>query len=228
MTKTVILATHCPNNSVESFYAHSLAESIKLLMINDITPILVMINDVASSIVAKNEAIAMAADQEFDSLVFIGHDILWDPSALLSVINSSRHALALPCAKKSGTNVRFDVEIGPEITRDDSGYIKVNYASCSFFKLSKQLITELSDTSLSIKNETGREVKNRFDNNTSYGQYFNEDVVLCNKIRELGHQVWINPISTCAHSAGNIYAADFAANLMARPSTDTAVKDLYA
>lgn len=228
MTKKVILATHCPTNSVESFYAHSLAESVKLLIVNDIIPIPVMVNDIPSSIVAKNEIVSMVADQDFDSIVFIGHDIIWDPSALLTLINNTHHASALPCAKKSGTNVKFDVEIGPEISRDDSGYIKVNYTSSSFFKLSKQLITELSDTSLSIKNETGREVKNIFDINTTYGQYFNEDVVLCNKIRELGHQVWLNPISTCAHSAGNIYAADFAANLMARPSTDTAVKDLYA
>lgn len=231
--RTVYIGTHCPNNTVESFYVYSLADTIKLGLANNIIFVPLLINDIPSAIVAKNEILHIVANQECDGVIFIDHNIAWDANSLLTIVNAQHNAVALPVAKKAGTSVMFDLEIGKDIVRDDNGYVKVNYASTAMLRLSKSLVTELCDSNVSITNPTGNEVKNVFETNTQYGRFFNEGVVLCNKIRDLGHNIWLNPISTCANIAGNVFAADFAANLTATLSQPNAIlpddiKTLYS
>lgn len=212
--RVVILATHCPSNSVETLYAHSLADTIKRCLFNGITIMPLFINDTPSAIVAKNELLAIANGQDYESIVFVDHNIAWDPQSFLTIVNSTHDAAVLPVTKKLGSGMVFDLDIGETpAVQDDNGYIKVSYASTSLFKLSNKLVAELSDSSLSITNPTGNEVKNVFDIDTKNGQFVNESRVLCNKIQDLGYDIWLNPVSTCANIADNVYALDFAQSL---------------
>ena len=127
--RTVFIGTHCPNNTLESFYVHSLSDTIKQSPLSNIRLIPLFINDISSAVVAKNELLAIVSGQEYESIVFVDHNMAWDANALLDIINSPYDAAALPCVKKSGTNAVFDLEIGTEIQQDANGYIKVNYAS---------------------------------------------------------------------------------------------------
>lgn len=230
--KTVFLATHCPTNKVESFYAYSLADTIKLFLQNGYIISPLFINDISSSAVAKNEVLSIVYAQEFSSIVFVDYNMAWDAVALLDTVNSQYDAVALPCVKKTSNGAIFDLDIGEQIERDLNGFIKVNFASSAMFKLSKKLVTDLCDSNLSIINPTGNEVKNVFETNTQYGKFFNESVVLCNKIRDLGNTIWLNPSSTCANIAGNVFVADFASSLVATQSaqatqTPEEIKSLY-
>ena len=168
------------------------------------------VNDIDSSAVAKNELLSMIYAQEYDSIIFIDHNMAWDPVALLDIVKSPYDAVALPCVKKTPNGPIFDLDLGENIERDLNGkYIKVNFTSTSVFKLTKKLVTELSDSNISITNPTGNEVKNVFETSTKYGKFFNESIVLCNKIKDLSTTIWLNPSSTCATIAGNVFAADF-------------------
>jgi hypothetical protein len=225
--RTVLIGTYCPNNTLETFYVTSLSDTIRLCAENNITVIPLFINDIESSVVAKNELLSIALNTECESIVFVDHNMIWSPGSFLEIVNSEYDAVALPCAKKAGTGVRFDLEISQPLNRDANGYIDAGYASTAMFKISHKLITELSDTSVSITNPSGNEVKNVFDINTQFGRFFNESVVVCGKIKELGHTIWLNPTSTCANVAGNIYGADFAASL-GQPIVPEEIKTLYA
>jgi hypothetical protein len=87
---------------------------------------------------------------------------------------------------------------------------KVKHASTGFLKLSNKVITELLDGSISITNNTGNEVKNVFETEIKDGQFINESIVLCNKIKDMGYDIWLNSKTTCAQMTDNIYAVDFA------------------
>lgn len=228
--RTVFVGTYCPAGTLSSYYVNSLADTIKQCLVNGIRIMPLFINDIASAVVAKNEMLAIVQNQDYESIVFIDHNMAWDSGTLINVINSQYDAMALPSVKKVGNGAIFDLEIGSEIARDQNGYIKVNYASTAMFKLSSKLVTELCDSNLSITNPTGNEVKNVFDTTTQTGRFFNEGVVLCNKIRALGHDIWVNPVSTCANIADNIYAADFAASIAPQvaPAITDEIKTLYA
>lgn len=226
--RVVYLATHCIDNKVESFYTYSLAETIKRCLFNNIEIKPLLINDTSSAVAAKNEILSLVADEEYESIVFAGNDMSWNPVALLQIINSKHDAIALPCAKKSGTVVRFDLEIeNPSLIRDENGFIKINYASFSMFKISNKLVTDLLDTNLSITNPSGREVKNVFDIDTSRGKYIDEDRVVCDKIKNLGYSIWVNPVETCANIAGNVFTADLASNLIPQSPQIEDIKSLY-
>lgn len=230
--KTVFLATYCPSNNLESFYVHSLADTIKLCLLNGIRILPIFINDIQSSVIAKNEVISNIINKDFESVIFVDHNIAWDPAAILSIINSQYDAVAIPVVRKVPGNVIFDLDIGQTLEQDADGYIKVNYASTAMFKLSNKLVTMLSDSNISIINPSGNEVKNVFETSTQYGKFFNESIVLCNKIRDLGITVWVNPTTTCANIAGNIFAADFAETLLTQSQAKSAattneIKSLY-
>lgn len=229
-TRIVILATHCPRNSVETLYAHSLSDTIKICLNNGVIVMPLFINDIPSASVAKNELLAIANGQDFESMVFVDHNIAWDPQAFLTMVNSPYDAMALPVTKKVGASMMFDLDLGVDpVTKDTNGYIKIPYAGTSMFKLSKKLVTDLCDSNLSITNSTGNEVKNVFDVDTKNGQYVSECVVVCNKIRELNYDIWLNPVTTCASIAGTVYALDFAQSLAqaAEPAAEE-IKALYS
>jgi len=225
-TRTVIIATHCPNNTVESYYAHSLADSIYVFAQHNIRIIPLFINDIQLSVVAKNEIIPVVLENECESVIFVDYNLAWDPYTLLDIVNSKYDAVAIPVTKKVPGNVIFDLDIGLDYKTDNNGYISVNYASLAMFKLSYSLLTALTDSSISITNPSGKEVKNVFEYDTSRGKFFNDSIVLCNKIKNLGFTVWINPKTTCANIADNIYAADFAATLINIPKSDQ-IRSLY-
>lgn len=209
--RTVFLATQCPDNKLSSFYVHSLSDTIKLFLANNIVLMPLLINDISSAVVAKNEILATVFSQDYESIIFADHNIAWDPQSLLDIVNSAYDAVALPCVKKVMNGAIFDLDISTAAEKDINGYIKANYASTAMFKLSKALVTALCDSNLSITNPAGNEVKNVFETSTQYGKFFNESIVLCNKIKDLGYNIWINPKTTCANIADTIYAADFAA-----------------
>jgi hypothetical protein len=229
--QTIFLATHCPANNVESFYAYSLADTIQLFSQHGykVTPL--FINDINSPAVAKNEVLSLINLKEFSSIIFIDYNIAWDASVLLDIVKSPYDAVAIPVVKKIGNGAIFDLDIGENIDRDQNGYIKVNFASSAMIKLSKKLVTDLCDSNLSIINPTGNEVKNVFETSTKHGKFFNESIILCNKIKELGNTIWINPVSTCANIASNVYAADFLTTLANQTSapapTTEEIKSLY-
>ena len=204
--RIVYLATYCPNNTLSSYYVNSLSDTIKLFIANGITPIPLYINDLSSAPVAKNEIILILSNQEYESVVFIDHDIAWDPQTLLSIVNSPYDAAAIPAVKKTINGLIFDISLGSDTPdRDENGFIKVEYASTALFKLSNKLIVDLTDISVLVTNPTNNEVNNVFEVSTNGGRYSNDSLVLCTKIQKLGYNIWINPITTCANIADNVY-----------------------
>jgi len=225
--RIVYLATYCPNNTLSSYYVNSLSDTIKLFIVNGITPIPIYINDISSAVVAKNEIILLVSNQEYESVVFIDHDIAWDSKTLLDIINSPYDAVAIPTVKKTLGGLIFDLNIGAQIPeKDQDGFIKVEYASTALFKLSNKLIVDLTDTSLLITNPTNNEVKNVFETSTKNGRYAADSLVLCNKIRDLGYTIWINPATTCANIADNLYSMDILEALNPQQSAGPIVDDI--
>jgi hypothetical protein len=180
-----------------------------------------------SSTMAKNELLNNLKDTEYDSVVFINDDLAWDPISFIACVLSKEDVVALPVVKKTLGNVVFDLDMDTsDIEKNDEGLIKVKHASTGFLKISNKVMTELIDGSISVTNNTGNEVKNVFEFQVKDGQFFNDSVVLCHKIKDMGYDIWLNPQTTCAQLTDNLYAVDFATALDSNlnpevPNTDT-------
>jgi hypothetical protein len=212
--KNVFVLTNTKNNSIKSLYVSSLATSIKLALFNNIKVFPIFISNIDSVPMAKNELLNNLKDVEYDSVVFINDDLAWDPVTFVSCILNKEDVIAVPVVKKTLGNVIFDLDMDVEnIEKNEGGLIKVKSASTGFMKLSNKVLTELLDGSNSITNNTGNEVKNVFEYEVKDGQFLNESIVLCHKIKDMGYDVWLNPTSTCGQLTDNLYAVDFASAL---------------
>lgn len=212
--KNVVVLTNTANNDVKSLYVSSLVTSTRLALFNGIKVIPLFAGNIDSGPMAKNELLNNLKDTEYDSVVFINSDMGWDAISFVSCVLSKEDVVALPVVKKTAGNVVFDLDLDmSDIEKNEEGLIKVKHASSAFLKVSNKVITELLDSSLSVTNNTGNEVKNVFESQVKDGQFLNDSVVLCHKIKEMGYDIWLNTQSTCSQLTDNLYAVDFATAL---------------
>lgn len=212
--KNVFILTNTKNNSLKSLYVSSLATTLRLSLFNNIKVFPIFMNNVDSDPMAKNELLNSLKDVEYESVFFINSDLGWDPITFVSCVLNEKDVIAVPVIKKTLGGVIFDLDMDTEnIEKDEDGLIKVKSASTGFLKVSNKVLTELLDGSQSVTNNTGNEVKNVFECEVRDGQFFNESIVLCHKIKDMGYDIWLNPTSTCGQLADNLYAVDFASSL---------------
>jgi hypothetical protein len=212
--KNVFVLTNTKNNSIKSLYVNSLATTIRLALFNNIKVFPIFISNIDSVPMAKNELLNNLKDVEYDSIVFINDDLGWDPVTFVSCVLNKEDVIAVPVVKKTLGNVVFDLDMDVgNIEKNEEGLMKVKSASTGFMKLSNKVLTELLDGSTSITNNTGNEIKNVFEYEIKDGQFLNESIVLCHKIKDMGYDIWLNPISTCGQLTDNLYAVDFASAL---------------
>jgi len=208
--KTIFILTYSKNNTLSQIYVDSLAKTIRIAAFNGIKVFPIIIGQLESPTMAKNEMLNTIHTEDYISAIFVDSDLAWDPISLLEIALNNEHAIALPVVKKIFNNTIFDLAIDVEnINKNNDGFIEVNYASVSMFKLSKSLVDELLDSSLSVTGITGNEIKNVFEYKIKDGNFYNESGVLCEKIKDMGYKVWLNPTTTCGQVADNIYASDF-------------------
>ena len=209
--KNIFILTYSKDNTLSEIYVNSLATTIRMAAFNGIRVFPVIVGQVDNPMMAKNELLNIVRSDNFVAAVFVNPDLAWDPISLLEICLHEEDAIALPVVKKLFNNVVFDLDIDMDnINKNDDGFIEVRYASTGMLKLSKNLVDALLDGSLSVTNNTGNEVKNVFECAIKDGKFFNESIVLCDKIKEMGYTVWLNPKRTCGQVADNIYAVDFA------------------
>ena len=212
--KTVYILTYTPTNEVKTSYVNSLATTIRFAMLNGVKVIPILIGGIENPSMAKNELLNNLNGQDYHSAVFVGYDLAWDAVSFVQNLISKEEVVALPVVKKVLGNVVFDLDLDVEnIERSDEGLIKTKYASLGFLKLSKRVIDELLDSSPSITNNTGNEVKNVFEYQIKDGQALSDSIVICSKIKEMNYDIWLNPNSTCAQLTDNLYAVDFASTV---------------
>lgn len=208
--KTVYVLTYSPTNEVKSSYVNSLATTIRFAMLNGVKVIPILIGGIENPSMAKNELLNNLSGQDYHSAVFVGHDLAWDPVSFVQNLTSKEDVVALPVVKKILGNIVFDLDIDlNNLEKNEEGLIKTKYASLGLLKLSKRVVDELLDGSPSITNNTGNEVKNVFEYQVKDGQSLSDSIVICNKIKEMNYDIWLNSNTTCAQLADNLFAADF-------------------
>jgi hypothetical protein len=227
--KTVYILTYTPTNEVKASYVNSLATTIRFAMLNGIKVVPILIGGIDNPSMAKNELLNNLNGQDYHSAVFVGHDLAWDAVSFVQNLISKEEVVALPVVKKVLGNVVFDLDLDVEnIEKNEEELIKVKYASLGFLKLSKRVVDELLDGSPSITNNTGNEVKNVFEYQVKDGQALSDSIVICNKIKEMNYDIWLNSNSTCAQLTDNLYAVDFASTVFppAQEETQTTQTEL--
>jgi len=209
--KKILIATPCLDQKVDAYFVHSLCESIKLGIKNDLDIRCVFLANESILPMARNELFALAYKENYDIMVFIDDDESWKEHALIEIIQSNKDVVALPVVNKSDTVIGFNVWLNKDSEKDPSdGYIKINKCGTGFLKLSRKVIEDLwnSNTELLFRN---KKLKNICEYTYVNGDFIGEDITLTKKIKELGYDIWLNPNYTVSHIGNKMYNGDFKA-----------------
>jgi len=216
--KKVLIATPCLDQKVDAYFVHSLCESIKLGLKNNLDLRCVFLANESILPMARNELFNLAYKENYDTMVFIDDDEYWDERVLIDIILSDKDVITVPVVNKGDKEITFNVWI-PENKEVDTvdGYIKVNKSGTGFLKLSRKVVVDLweSNTELLFRNKQLRNICEYVYENS---MFVGEDIALSKKIKELGYTIWCNPHYTVSHIGNKMYKGNFEKSLN---NTDT-------
>jgi hypothetical protein len=205
--KRVLIATPCLDGKVDAWFVNSLYESTKLGIQNNIMFQPVFLANESILPMARNELLNLAYQQNYDTMVFIDDDEEWDPQVLLDIVNSSKDVVAVPVVNKGDKKVEYNI-FGLDKTPDTDGYLKIDRCGTGFLKLSKKVIKDLWESNPECEFR-GKKLKYICEYSLVNDSFYGEDIILCEKIKELGYQIWINPNYTVSHLGNKKYKGDF-------------------
>lgn len=207
--KKILIATPCLNQNVDAYFVHSLCESIKLGLKNNLDINCVFLANESILPMARNELFRLAYDQKYDTMVFIDCDECWDEKALIEILISNKDVISLPVVNKGDKEITFNIWMDKQTEKDSTdGYLKINKCGTGFLKMSRKVIEDLwnSNTELVFRN---KKLKNICEYTYVNGSFVGEDITLSQKIKELGYDIWLNPNHTVSHIGNKMYKGDF-------------------
>jgi hypothetical protein len=205
--KKVLIATPCLDGKVDAWFVNSLYESTKLGLKNQIVfqPIFLAYESILP--MARNELLNLAYQQKYDSMVFIDDDEEWDAEVLLEIVESPKNIVAVPVVNKGDKKVEYNV-FGLDKKPDTDGYLKIGRCGTGFLKLSQKVITDLWESNEECEFR-GRKLKYICEYANANNSFHGEDIILCEKIKELGYTIWLNPKHTVSHIGTKKFKGDF-------------------
>jgi hypothetical protein len=206
--KKVLIATPCLDQKVDAYFVHSLCESIKLGIKNDLDIRCVFLANESILPMARNELFKLAYNENYDIMVFIDDDEYWEEKALIEIIQSEKDVITIPVVNKGDTQIGYNVWLEENKEKDTDGYIKIEKCGTGFLKLSRKVIVDLwnTNTELFFRNKS---LKNICEYTFENGSFIGEDITLAKKIKELGYDIWLNPNHTVSHIGNKMYKGNF-------------------
>lgn len=204
--KRILIATPSYDGSVDVWYASALHRTTLLGIENGVYFHPVFMSYDALIQRSRNDLVALAVEQDFDAILWIDSDIEWHPSWAIEVVNSDKDVLGLPCIKKSLFDESYNVKAKPEQLGE--GVFAVESVGTGFLYLSKKAFTHLWDNSEPYVHN-GQDKRWVFEVKIQDGDIISEDVLMCQKLREGGFEVFIDTTKTCNHVGKLKFVGDF-------------------
>lgn len=208
--KRVLIGTPALDGRVDAWYSFALFEIGKLALKHNIQTEINLLSYESILPMARNEILTSAIQSDFDALVFIDSDVYCDPQVFISAIKSDKDVVAIPTVKKSDQE-QYDIHVNLPLF-EQGDYIKADRVSTSCLKISKKVLTSLVNNSTQTVFR-GKQLHNICQYDFVGEAFMGEDIYLCEKIKHLGFDIWVNTTSTCMHIGPKVYRGDFKALL---------------
>lgn len=207
--KNILIATPSYDGKLDVWYTNSLLETVLLGFSKEIAfkPIFLSYDALVQR--ARNDLIKIAIDSGFDGILWIDADMEWHPEWAISLVNSEKDVVGMPVIKKSlqeTYNVKAEIS---DLVLNDEGFMEVKSIGTGFLYMSKKALDYLWENSLEYK-ESDKTNKMVFEVKIEDGEFVSEDVAVCNKLKQGGFSIFIDPSKTCNHIGNLKYVGDFA------------------
>jgi hypothetical protein len=162
---------------------------------------------------ARNYLVAKFLASDCTDLFFIDADVSWEPGAVLRMLSHPVDFVAgVYRHKKMDESYPVNWLDKPELWADpDTGLLEVRAVPMGFTRLTRAAVermTEASDRPFLHHSDPSILCHCLFDLEYRNGLYIGEDYVFCERWRELGGQVWIDPELTLGHTGKHTFTGN--------------------
>jgi hypothetical protein len=159
-------------------------------------------------------------DSDCTDLMFIDSDINFDAEDIFRLMawNSDPKkgiVAGIPVARKKGKVYisTLDTDEEENILMNYMGLVKAKRVATAFMMIRREVFEKLRDAHpewvYHDEKKVGDEVIAFFDFALKDGQYIGEDFLFCDRARELGYEVWIDPTIKLGHMGMEEFAGAF-------------------
>jgi hypothetical protein len=201
----VAVLTPSYDGKVSVEYANSLFKSSLLLQSEGYSMDHIYCNNESIVQSARNKLIKVAHDNNYDSVVWIDSDIIWNPEDLLKLFSSDKDVIGATYRRKS-LNESYVLKTSEELGAED--ICRVSGLGFGFIKMSRNIIKNLWNMSESYIDD-GIVCKNIFEIIVGGGQMYSEDISVCKKINDLGINVYLDKTINLVHQGSFNYVGNF-------------------
>lgn len=180
------------------------------------------------SIVAKARNLLVEEFLRSDAthLMFIDSDIQFDPNDIIRLLAwglTKGIVGGVPRTRRPEDKVYIAVldeingENGRQLTMDDMGLVRAKRFATAFMMIQRKVFTDMVEAHPEWKYRDVRYEKDFycvFDFKLTPDGYVGEDFLFCDRARELGHEVWIDPTIKLNHVGVIELEGDFGADVL--------------
>ena len=207
--RTVLLAAPSYDGTINVWHATALAETCKIGLTKNINVIPVYMSYDSLVQRARNDIFKLAIDMQVDDLFFVDSDQDWNPADFFRMLDHDVEIVGAPVIKKSDAE-QYNVKMEVDSVIQDNGLMSVISVGTGFMRISKSALSKIWETCQEYQ-EPHKEQPSRsvFEVKIVDGVLYAEDVSFCQKWRDLGGTVWLDPMVNCAHSGHKRWLGNF-------------------
>jgi len=211
--KKILIGTPAHDGRLDVWYTNSLINTVKMSFDKGvlIDPIYTSFDSLIQR--ARNSLFKIAVEQNYDYLFFVDSDVEWEPEWFYRILEYSEDIVGAALVKKSDENEGYTCKLLDKKLQlnERKNLVKANGVGTGFLKFSKKAIHALWNSSPEYKNEErlgdtpdrlvcNVEIKN--------GILISEDYILCDKAKQLGFDLWLDPTITINHIGPKKFRGD--------------------
>lgn len=159
---------------------------------------------------ARNTLLNEAYKVKPDDIIWIDSDMVWEPDTIRKLLKHDVDIVGVACRKKIADSVQFNFQLdkGCPLEKDAKGLIEARRLGTGFLRMTKKAYCDVweNNQKYEIQNVLGSNV---FEIGIWKGkELLSEDFILCEKLRDRGFKIYIDPSLAVGHIGTFNYSAD--------------------
>lgn len=207
--KKIFIGTPAYEGKVHVQYAMSLLDTDQLLRMHGFE-VLVRLPVGGSLLVAdRNRLIQMFWESGADYMLCVDSDLGWDPRAVVRLLEAQKDFSGGVYPSRDGKGFTFRPALEPDeriIMCPKTHLLQMEYIPAGFMLIKREVIAKLRDKfpelyySPKDPRSSAESAFCFFDTEVWDGEFWGEDYVFCRRVREVGVEIWVDPLIEFNHA----------------------------
>lgn len=207
--RKVLICTPALTGSVDVRFVDSLVQTVMLCFKNDILIYPIFIANDALLQRARNDLLHTAVKSDADDVIFIDSDQGWNPEDVMRILQHPVDVVSGTIRRKTDNEEYAFKALQSGLVIDENNLIEISGTGTGFLRLTKKAVMSLYNSSPAYMD---RGEQKRFVFNVeigSDGDLISEDIVMSNKLKNLGYKIWLAPEIMINHIGQKIFSGNF-------------------